>query len=102
MEQKKTYKVWLCESIGKLKGLGQVKKAKMIELSIHTISDLQPHVHHHGTPKVPIRGFSRIYDIALQDLPGNPPPSFKYHRKEKNPHLSRYGERLESEKSNIF
>ena len=36
--------------------------------------------------------FGRIYDIALQDLPGNPPPSFKDHRKAKNTYLSRYGE----------
>ena len=34
-----------------------------------------------------------MYDIDLQDLPGNPPPSFKDHRKAKNPYLSRYGER---------
>ena len=34
-----------------------------------------------------------MYDIALQDLPGNPPSYFKDHRKAKNPYLSRYGER---------
>ena len=37
-------------------------------------------------------GFGRIYDIALQDLPGKPPPSFKDHRKAKNVYLSSYGE----------
>ena len=31
--------------------------------------------------------------MALQALPGNPPSSFKGHRKSKNPYLSRYGER---------
>ena len=41
----------------------------MNELSIHTIADLQLHVRHHGIPKVPIRGFGRIYDIALKPLP---------------------------------
>ena len=41
---------------------------------------------------MPIRDFDRIYDIALQDLPGNPPSSFKEHRKAKNLYLSRYGE----------
>ena len=61
-------------------------------LSIHIIADLQLHFHHHGIPKVHIRGFGQIYDIALQALPGNPPPSFKDHRKSKNPYLSRYGE----------
>ena len=65
----------------------------MNELSIHKIADIQLHIHHHGIQKVTIRGFSRIYDIALQDLPGNPPYSFKDHRKAKNPYISRYGER---------
>ena len=73
----------ICESVGHLKVVGQLAKAKMIELSIHTIADLQPHVRHHGIPKMPIRGFSQIYDIALQALPGNPPSSFKDHRKAK-------------------
>ena len=82
-KKKKTDKVWLCESVGKLKGVGQLTKAEMNELSIHTIADLQFHVHHHGIPKVPIRGFSRIYDISLQALPGNPPYYFKDHRKAK-------------------
>ena len=48
-------------------------KAKMNELSIHKIADLQIHVHHHGIPKVPIQGFGPIYDIDIQDLPVNPP-----------------------------
>ena len=65
----------------------------MNESSIHTIADLQLHVHHHGIPKVHIRGFKRIYDIALQALPGNPPFSFKDHRKAKNSDISRYVER---------
>ena len=51
---KKSIQVRLCEYVGKLKGVGQLAKAKMNELSIHTISDLQLHVHHHGIPKVPI------------------------------------------------
>ena len=63
-----TEKVWLCESVGKLQGVGQQEKAKTNELSIHTIADLQLHVHHHGIPNLPIRGFNLIYDIALQDL----------------------------------
>ena len=65
----------------------------MNELSIHTIADIQPRVHHNGTPKLPILGFSQICDISLQALPANPPSSFKDHRKAKNPYLSRYGER---------
>ena len=66
----------------------------MNELRIHTIADLQPHVCHHGVPKGPIHGFDRIHDMALQDLPGNPPSSFKEPQESgKNPHPSRYGER---------
>ena len=63
----------------------------MNELRIHTIADLQLHVRHRG--KVHIRGFDPIYAMALQALPGNPPSSFKDHRKTKNPYHSRYGER---------
>ena len=66
----------------------------MNELSIHTIAYLQLHVHHHGIPKLPIRGFDRIYAMGLQALTGNPPSSFKDHRKAKNPYISIYGERL--------
>ena len=47
-----TDKVWLCESVGKLKGVGHLEIAKMNELRIHTIADLQLHVRHRG--KVPI------------------------------------------------
>ena len=65
----------------------------MNELRTNTIADLQLHVHHQGIPKVPIRGFDRIYDMDLQALPGNPTSSFKDHSKVKNPYLSRYGER---------
>ena len=62
----------------------------MNELRIHTIADLQLHVHHRG--KVPIQGFDQIYAMALQDIPGNPPYSFKDYSKEKNPYHLRYGE----------
>ena len=56
----------------------------MNELRIHAISDTQLHVHHHCIPKVYILDFGRIYDIALQNIPGNPTSSFKDHRKAKN------------------
>ena len=54
------------------------------------MADLQLHVRHRG--KVPIRGFDRIYAMALQDLLGKPLSHFKDHRKAKNPYHSRYGE----------
>ena len=50
----KTDKVWLCESVGELKGVGHLAKAKMDELRIHTIADLQLHVHRYGITKVHI------------------------------------------------
>ena len=53
----------------------------MNELRIHTIDDLKLHVSHHS--KVPIRGFDQIYSMGLQALTGNPPSSFKEHRKAK-------------------
>ena len=72
----------------------------MNQFSIHTIADLQLHVHHRGKVHIrgfdriyAIRGFDRIYAIALQALPGKPPSYFKDHRKAKNPYISRYGDR---------
>ena len=90
-EKTNTNKVWLCESVGKLKRVGQPAIAKMNELRIHMIADLQLHVHHHVIPKVPILDFDQIYDMALQDIPRNPSSSFKDYRKAKNPYLSIYG-----------
>ena len=92
MGLKKTYKVWLCESLGNIKGVGQQAKAKMNDLFIQIIADLQLRVRHNVIPKVFIWGFGQIYDIALQALPGKPHLYFKDHRKAKNPYLSRYGE----------
>ena len=40
-----TDKVWLCESVGNLKGAGQLEIAKMNELRIHTIADLHLRVY---------------------------------------------------------
>ena len=93
MDRRKTDKARICESVGKLKGVGQREKAKMNELSIQTIADLQLLVNHNDILKVRIRGFSRIFDITIQSLPGNSPSSLKDHRKAKNLYLSRYGER---------
>ena len=46
--KKNTDKVWHCQSVGKLKGVGQPAIAKINELRIHTIADLQLHVRHRG------------------------------------------------------
>ena len=40
----KTDKIWLCESVGKPKRIGKQREAKMNEMNIHTISDLQRYV----------------------------------------------------------
>ena len=94
MAQKiKTDKIWLCESIGKLKGIGKQVEVKMNEINIHTIADLQRYVWSCGLTKLPIRGLGRFYEHALVALPGKPTPSIKDHRKAKNPYFSIYAER---------
>ena len=45
MDQKNIDKVWLCEYVGKIKGVGQLTIAKMNDLRIDTIADLQLHVY---------------------------------------------------------
>ena len=90
----KTDKIWLCESIGKLKEIVKQGKAKMNEMNIHIIADLQRYVRSYGFPKLPIRGLGQIYEYGLVALPRKPMPYIKDHRKAKNPYLSRYGERL--------
>ena len=43
---KKNYtdNIWLCESVGKLNGIGKKGEVKMNEINIHTIADLQSYV----------------------------------------------------------
>ena len=90
-KKKKTVKIWLCESVGKRKGTGKQGEAKMDEMNIHTVADLQRYVRSYVLPKPPIQGFSQIYEHGLVALPGKPMPSIKDHRRAKNPYLSRYG-----------
>ena len=40
----KTDKIWLCESVGKLKGIGKQGEVKMNEINVHTIADFQRYV----------------------------------------------------------
>ena len=86
-------KIWLCESVGKLKGIWRKGEDKMKEMNIHTIADLQRYVLLYGFPKLQIWGFGQIYEHGMEDLPGKPTPSIKDHRKAKNPYLSGYGDR---------
>ena len=93
VENFKTDKIWLCESVGKLKGIGKQGEVKMHEINVHTIADFQRYVRSYGLPKLSIRGLGKIYDHALVALPGKPAPSVKDHRKAGNPYYSRYGDR---------
>ena len=85
VKKNKTDKICLCESVGKLKGIGKQVEVKMNEINIHTIADLQRYVRSYGLPKLPIRGLVRIYEHGLEALPGKPTPYIKDHRKAKIP-----------------
>ena len=93
VEKIKTEKIWLCESVGKIKGIGKQGEVKMNEINIHTIADLESYVRSYGLPKLPILGLGLIYEHGLVALPGKPTPSVKDHREARNPYFSRYGER---------
>ena len=79
----KTDKIRRCESVGKLKGIGNQGEEIMNEMNINTIADLQSYVWSYGFPKLPIRGFGRIYEHGMEALPGKPTLSTKYHSKSK-------------------
>ena len=93
VKKTKTDKIWLCESVGKLKGIGKQGEVKMNEMNIHTIADLQRYFRSYGLTKLPIHGLGQIYEHGLVALPGKPTPPIKDHKKAKNSYLSRYGER---------
>ena len=93
VEKIKTYKIWLYESVGGLKGTGKQGEEKMNETNIHTIADLKRHVRSYGFPKLTIQVFDRIYEHGMEAIPRKLTPSIKDHRKAKNPHSSRNGER---------
>ena len=40
----KTGKIWLCESVGKLKGIVKQGEVKMNEINVHTIANFQRYV----------------------------------------------------------
>ena len=93
VEKIKSDKIWLCESVGKIKGIGKQGEVKMNDINVHTIADFQRYVQSYGLPKLSIRGLGQIYKHALVALPRKPTPSVKDHRKARNPYYSRYGER---------
>ena len=44
VEKIKTDMIWLCESVGKLKGIGNQGEVKTNEIKVHTIADFQRYV----------------------------------------------------------
>ena len=81
----KNDKIWLYESVGKLKGIGNQREVKMNDINIHTIAYLQRYVRSYGLPKLLICGLGQIYEHGLVALTRKPTPSIKYHRKAKIP-----------------
>ena len=77
----KTEKIWICESVGKLKGIGKQGEVKMHEINVHTIAYFQRYVQSYGLHKMSIRGLGQIYECALVALLGKKEPSVKDHRK---------------------
>ena len=75
VKKDKTDKIWLCEYVVKLKGIGKRGEVKMNEINIHTIADLQRYVISYGFPKLPICDLGQIYEHVLVALPGKPTPS---------------------------
>ena len=56
-QKKKTENIWICQYVGKLKGIGNQGEVKMNDMNIHTISDLQRYVQSYGFPNMKIRRF---------------------------------------------
>ena len=69
VEKIKTDKIWLCESVGKLKGIGKQGEVKMHEINVRTIANFQRYVQSYGLPKLSILGLGKIYERALVALP---------------------------------
>ena len=93
VEKIKTDKIWIFESVGKLKGIGKQREVKIHEINNHTIADFQRYVQSYGLPKLSIHGLGQIYEHALVALPRKPTPSVKDHRKARNLYYSRYEDR---------
>ena len=89
----KTDKIWICESVGILKGIVKQGEVKINWINVHTIANFKRYVRSYGFPKLTIRGFGRIYEHGLEALHGKPTPSIKEYRKAEKPYLLRYGEK---------
>ena len=87
VEKIKTDKIWIGESVGKIKGIGKQGEVRMNDINVHTIANFQRYVRSYGLPKLSIRGLGKTYEHVLVALPGKPTPSIKDHRKERNPYF---------------
>ena len=76
-----TDNIRICESVGKLKGIGKQGEAIMNDMNIHTIDDLQRYVQLYGLIKMIIQGLGQSYDNGLEDRLGKPMPFINGHRK---------------------
>ena len=52
VEKIKPDNIWLCESVGKLKGIGKQGEVRMNEINVHTIVNFQRYVRSYGLPKL--------------------------------------------------
>ena len=93
LKKNKTDKIWLCESVGKLKGIGKQGEVKINDINVHTIANFQRYVQSYGLPRLTIRSFVQIYEHGMEALPGKSTPSIEDNRKARNPYFSIYGER---------
>ena len=59
-------KIWLCESVVKLKRIRKQREAKIDYMDIHTINALQSYGWSYGLTKLQIWGFGRIYEHGLE------------------------------------
>ena len=67
----KTDKIWLCESVGKLKGTGKQGEAKTNETNIIKIAGLQRYVLSYGFPKLQIKDLADFTNMVWNIYPGN-------------------------------
>ena len=59
----KTDKIWICESVGKHKGIGKQGEVKMNEINVHIIAYFQRYVQSYGLPKLSIRGLGKFMNM---------------------------------------
>ena len=52
VEKIKPENIWLCKSVGKLKGIGKQGEVKMHEINIHTIANFQRYIQSYVFPKL--------------------------------------------------